>query len=194
MRVHTQTGNHKLLVAVVAGLTLLAGLFAYKYFAPAKSDSTSTNPATANITSPPSMVGKPRPAFVMPDIEGQSQDVAQWNGKVMLINFWATWCPPCRREIPAFIRLQETYRDKGLVIVGIALDTQQAAIDYVDPMGINYPILVGEVDGISLTQRYGNELGVLPYSVIVDRNGVIQKTFLKEVTYEDAEKLITPYL
>lgn len=191
MRLHRQVGYVKLLVAVVAGLTLLAGLFAYKYFAPASFSN--SHPAATTITSP-TVVGKPRPAFTMTDVEGKPQSVDQWNGKVVLINFWATWCPPCRREIPAFIRLQEAYRDKGLVIVGIALDTQQAAIDYVDPMGINYPILVGEVEGISLTQVYGNELGALPYSVIVDRNGVIQETFLKEVSYEDAEKLITPYL
>ena len=191
MQIHRQYGHVKVAVSVVAGLTLLAGLFAYKYFAPV---SNKAQAPTAAITPPPTMVGKPRPPFTMVDVEGKPQNVDQWNGKVVLINFWATWCPPCRREIPAFIRLQEAYRDKGLVIVGIALDSQQAAIDYVDPMGINYPILVGEIDGISLTQRYGNELGVLPYSVIVDRNGVIQKTFLKEVTYEDAEKLISPYL
>ena len=190
MQLHRQDGNTKLVVSVVAGLTLLAGLFAYNYFIPAPRQ----GPAPATTITTPTVVGKPRPAFIMTDVEGQPQNVDQWDGKVVLINFWATWCPPCRREIPAFIRLQEAYRDKGLVIVGIALDTQQAAIDYVDPMGINYPILVGEIDGISLTQQYGNELGVLPYSVIVDRNGVIQKTFLKEVSYEDAEKLITPYL
>ena len=181
---------HKLSIGALAIAIVAAGYLSYQYLIPR----TSGERAGQTNISAPTMVGKPRPPFTMVDVEGKPQNVDQWNGKVVLINFWATWCPPCRREIPAFIRLQEAYRDKGLVIVGIALDSQQAAIDYVDPMGINYPILVGEIDGISLTQRYGNELGVLPYSVIVDRNGVIQKTFLKEVTYEDAEKLISPYL
>lgn len=186
-----QIGNTKLIVSVVAGVTLVAGLFAYRYFAPGGNETQSVSKA---IITAKTIVGQPRPDFSMVDIEGKEQSISQWDGKVMLINFWATWCPPCRREIPAFIKLQEDYREKGLVIVGIALDTRQAAVDFVDPMGINYPILVGEVEGISLTQKYGNELSVLPYSVIVDRNGVIRETFRHEVSYEDAEKLITPYL
>ena len=190
MFVQKQKGNTKLLVSVVAGVTLLAGLFAYQYFSPGGEPKQAS---TATITAK-TIVGQPRPDFSMADVDGKQQSVSQWDGKVMLINFWATWCPPCRREIPAFIKLQDDYREKGLVIVGIALDTQQAAIDFVDPMGINYPILVGEVDGISLTQKYGNDLGVLPYSVIVDRNGVIQQSFRHEVSYEDAEKMVTPYL
>jgi len=140
------------------------------------------------------MVGQHRPDFTLTDVDGKPHHLSEWDGKVLLINFWATWCPPCRREIPAFIQLQDNYRDKGLVIIGIALDTRQAAVDFVDPMGINYPILVGEVEGITLTQQYGNELGVLPYSVIVDRQGTIQSVFRSEVTYENAEKLITPHL
>lgn len=188
---HSQRGNSKLIIGVVAGVTLVAGLFAYKYLLPVNTGGKSTEKTAIKATT---MVGQQRPDFTLTDVEGAKHSVSQWDGKVMLINFWATWCPPCRREIPAFIKLQDDYRDKGLVIVGVALDNQQAAIDYVDPMGINYPILVGEVDGIALTQQYGNELGILPYSVVVDRKGVIQAIIRKEVSYEDVEKLITPFL
>ena len=188
---HSERGNSKLIIGVVAGATLVAGLFAYKYLVPVNVG----GPAAEKTTiKPTTIVGQQRPDFTLTDVEGKQHSVSEWDGKVMLINFWATWCPPCRREIPAFIKLQDDYRDKGLLIVGIALDSQQAAIDYVDPMGINYPIMVGEIDGIALTQKYGNELGVLPYSVIVDRKGVIQAIIRKEVSYEDVEKLITPYL
>jgi thiol-disulfide isomerase/thioredoxin len=172
-------------------MTLIAGLVAYRYLIPVNLEGKGKPTSTIK---PTTIVGQRRPDFTMTDVEGKQRSASEWDGKVMLINFWATWCPPCRREIPAFIKLQDDYRDKGLVIVGIALDSQQAAIDYVDPMGINYPVLQGEIEGISLTQKYGNELGVLPYSVVVDRNGVIQHSFRNEVTYEDAEKLIKPLL
>ena len=141
-----------------------------------------------------SMVGKTRPVFSMKDTSDKPHSIKEWDGKVILLNFWATWCPPCRREIPAFINIYDKYHDKGFMIVGVALDSKQNAIDFVDPMGINYPIVVGEEDGIALTQEYGNDLGVLPYSVIIDRNGVIRQTIRHELTQQQAEALITPLL
>ncbi len=134
------------------------------------------------------------PPFELSDMDGQAHALADYRGKVVMINFWATWCPPCRREIPAFIRLQETYQDQGFTIIGIAIDTKQNAIDFVDPMGINYPILIGETQGIDLAMAYGNRLGVLPYTVIVDRNGKIVYTHRNELTFEEAEKIIKPLL
>jgi peroxiredoxin len=140
------------------------------------------------------MIGKTRPLFTMQDTADKPHNIQEWDGKVIMLNFWATWCPPCRREIPAFISLYDKYHGKGLVIVGVALDSKQNAIDFVDPMGINYPIVVGEEDGIALTQAYGNDLGVLPYTVIIDRKGVIRETVRHELSQEQAEQLITPLL
>ncbi|MEJ2438362.1 MAG: TlpA disulfide reductase family protein, partial [Gammaproteobacteria bacterium] len=110
------------------------------------------------------------------------------------LNFWATWCPPCRHEIPGFIRMYKKFKDKGFVIVGVALDTRQNAIDFLDPMGINYPVLVGEKQGLDLTQQYGNAMGVLPYSVIIDRKGIIRDTVAHAMTEKQAEQLIQPLL
>jgi peroxiredoxin len=141
-----------------------------------------------------SMVGKTRPVFSMKDTSDTPHNIKEWDGKVIMLNFWATWCPPCRREIPAFINLYDKYHGKGLIIVGVALDSKQNAIDFVDPMGINYPIVVGEEDGIALTQAYGNDLGILPYTVIIDRKGVIRHTILHEVSQQEVEQLITPLL
>ena len=142
----------------------------------------------------PGMLDKPRPVFSMKDTSDKPHNIQDWDGKVILLNFWATWCPPCRREIPSFINLYEKYHDKGFVIVGVALDSKQNAIDFVDPMGINYPILVGEEDGIALTQEYGNDLGILPYTVIIDRKGIIRQTIRHELTQQEVEQLITPLL
>jgi len=141
-----------------------------------------------------SVIDKPRPDFSLQDTSDKPHDIKEWDGKVILLNFWATWCPPCRREIPTFINMYKKYHDKGFMIVGVALDTKQNAIDFVDPMGINYPILVGEQNGIALTQEYGNNLGVLPYTVIIDRKGVIRHTVRHELDQQQVEQLITPLL
>ncbi len=135
-----------------------------------------------------------RPLFILKDLDGKQHDVREWDGKVLMINFWASWCPPCRKEIPDFIRLQENYRDKGLVVVGIALDQKQAVMDFIDPMDINYPILLGEDLGIDLTKAYGNRLGVLPYTVIVDRSGKIIHRKRTGLTYEIVEAMVKPLL
>lgn len=135
-----------------------------------------------------------RPLFKLKDIEGKVRDIKEWDGQVLMINFWATWCPPCRKEIPAFIEVQEKYKDKGFKIIGIALDEKQAVIDFTDPMGVNYPILLAEQEGIALTKAYGNRLGVLPFTVIVDRKGNIVHRQRTELTFEQVEAMIKPLL
>lgn len=140
------------------------------------------------------LVSNVRPLFKLKDLEDKTRDVKEWDGQVLMINFWATWCPPCRKEMPAFIELQEKYAGKGFTIIGIALDEKQAVIDFTDPMGMNYPILLGDQEGMPLTTAYGNRLGVLPYTVIVDRHGNIVHRKRNELTFEQAEALIKPLL
>ena len=135
-----------------------------------------------------------RPLFKLKDLEGKVRDVKEWDGQVLMINFWATWCPPCRKEIPAFIELQEKYKDKGFKIIGIALDEKEAVINFTDPMGVNYPILMAEQEGIVLSKAYGNRLGVLPYTVIVDRKGNIVHRQRTELTFEQVEGMIKPLI
>ena len=146
--------------------------------------STSKEAATSTI----------RPLFKLKDLEGKVRDVKEWDGQVLMVNFWATWCPPCRKEIPAFIELQEKYKDKGFKIVGIALDEKEAVINFTDPMGVNYPILMAEQEGILLSKAYGNRLGVLPYTVIVDRKGNIVHRQRTELTFKQVEAMIKPLL
>ena len=140
------------------------------------------------------VVSDVRPLFKLKDIDDKVRDVKEWDGQVLMINFWATWCPPCRREMPAFIELQEKYKDKGFTILGIALDAKQPVIDFTDPMGMNYPILMAEQEGIKLSKAYGNRLGVLPYTVIIDRKGNIVHRQRNELSYEQVEGMIKPLL
>lgn len=115
------------------------------------------------------LIGKHRPEFVLPDLEGRPRSPADWSGKVLVLNFWAKWCPPCLVEIPAFMRLQDKYAERGVQFVGIALHTPDEVLDFVHAKGINYPILTGMLEVMRVAELYGNTAGALPYTVIIDR-------------------------
>ena len=140
------------------------------------------------------MEGQPRPVFNLPDLEGDMRSASEWDGKVLVVNFWATWCPPCRREIPAFMDMQDKYGAQGLQFVGVALDNTTKVQDYVNTMGIDYPTLVGGEQAVETSKRYGNTLGALPYTAIIDRQGRIVHTHRGEVSKETAEKEIKALL
>ncbi|MES0326698.1 MAG: TlpA disulfide reductase family protein [Gammaproteobacteria bacterium] len=131
-----------------------------------------------------------RPEFVMADLDGQIRNIKDWDGKVILLNFWATWCPPCLKEIPGFIELQEQYGDQGFQVIGIAVDNEKAVRDYVNEVKINYPVIAAEFDAVELSSRYGNRMGALPYSVIINRESEISNKITGELSKIEAEKLI----
>jgi len=131
-----------------------------------------------------------RPGFILPDLEGQMRNISEWDGQVMVVNFWATWCPPCQKEMPAFMDLQDQYGAKGLQFVGIALDEADKVQDFVDTIGVDYPNLLGGEKAIKASADYGNRLGALPYTAVINREGYIVKTFRGEVSQASLEKVI----
>jgi thiol-disulfide isomerase/thioredoxin len=110
----------------------------------------------------------------LPDLDGTPQALEQWRGKVVVVNFWATWCAPCREEIPLFVKLQKKYGERGLQFVGVAIDQPDKVRPFAAELGMNYPVLIGGADAIELTRALGNRAGVLPYTVIVDRDGKVR--------------------
>lgn len=107
----------------------------------------------------------------LPDLKGAGQGLDQWRGRVVVINFWATWCAPCREEIPGFVSLQERYGHLGLQFVGVALDQPDKVAEFVREFRINYPVLIGGIDLMDLLRQAGNRAGVLPYTLVIDRKG-----------------------
>ena len=109
----------------------------------------------------------------LPALDGTPQPLRQWLGKVVVVNFWATWCGPCRDEIPVFIRLQQRHAERGLQFVGIAIDEAARVRPYARELGINFPILLAGMGGVELTRVLGNRAAVLPFTVIMARDGSI---------------------
>lgn len=132
--------------------------------------------------------------FRLPDLDGEMQGLEQWRGQVVMLNFWAPWCPPCRKEVPAFIELQEKYADQGFTIVGITIDTQENAQTFADTMGINYPVLIAEEQGIDLARAYGNRVSALPYTVLLNRQGEVVFRHREELTLAQAEEALSGLL
>jgi len=124
------------------------------------------------------MIGRQRPEFSLSDLDAFPRDNHEWDGQVVVLNFWAAWCRPCRREMPAFIRLQHHFSGRGVQFVGIDLDTvdaRKAALNFLNQLDekINYPILLGDDDGIDIARAYGNGFGILPYTVVIGRDARI---------------------
>ena len=137
-----------------------------------------------------SVIGEVRPAFELKDIEGKLRNINEWNGKVLLVNFWATWCSPCKKEIPVFMELQEQYATKGFQVIGLAVDNETAVKDYATTISINYPVMAAEIAAMEISQRYGNQINVIPYTVFVARDGKIVLTRPGEISKKEAEEII----
>lgn len=133
-------------------------------------------------------------AASLPDIEGNMQALSQWRGNVLLINFWATWCAPCREEIPEFIEVQDKFREQGLILVGIAIDQKEKVEMFVKEFGINYPIVVGDIEAFSLAEAMGNPQGALPYTVMINRDGEIVDSHLGRIHLNKVERILKPLL
>lgn len=130
----------------------------------------------------------------LPDLSGQMRRLADWRGKVVVANFWATWCGPCRDEIPEFIQLQQQYRGRGVQFVGIAVDNRQAVAEFARRHGINYPVLQAEEAGLAMMPLAGNRLGGLPFTFIINREGKIVATAPGRIAKARLESALQPVL
>jgi thiol-disulfide isomerase/thioredoxin len=128
------------------------------------------------------------------DLRGDIATLARWRGSVLVVNFWASWCAPCREEIPGLMAIQQQYAANGLQVVGIAVDTADKARQAADAMRISYPVLVGGVESVDLTRQLGNKVGGLPYTVVLDREGSFVADHLGILRPPQLDKIVRPLL
>lgn len=133
-----------------------------------------------------------RPDFSLATIDGGSRSVSQWDGQVLLVDFWASWCLPCRREMPTFDALRAMYGEQGFEVVGLAADSLEQVREFVAEVPVDFPIVYGEPsEVIAISVAYGNIYRGLPFSAFVDREGNIR--YIRkpgEVSFEEAEEIL----
>ena len=128
----------------------------------------------------------------LPDTSGKIQNLGQYKHKIIVVNFWATWCPPCREEMPELVALQQAYKDKNVVVLGIALDEPTQVAHYLKNTPVNYPIVADDMVGSLLGEQLGNDKGVLPYTVIIDADGKIASAHFGRITKAMIEASLKP--
>lgn len=173
----------RLLIGALAVVCAAAGFVFYQWQA-VDNDSQTNLVATGQMLMAAQLTG----------LDGKAQPLEQWRGKVLVVNFWATWCAPCREEIPGFVKFQEQYGAQGVQFVGIAIDTPERVAPYIKEIGINYPVLVGGIETMDFARQIGNRAGVLPFTVVMDRSGKAVTTLVGIVRPEKLVSLLGPLL
>ena len=180
------------------GICILAGFFAGRYFfgspdAPAitpqmltGAPTTTARPEVATVTAMPDRL----PEIRLPDLDGQERSLAEWSDGPLIINFWATWCAPCLREMPMLEATWQANRDEGLSIVGIAVDRLEAVGPYIEQTGVNYPILVGQSAAMEAAEAFGPDFAGLPYTVFAAAGGLVVGVWSGELHPEDLGRLL----
>jgi cytochrome c biogenesis protein CcmG/thiol:disulfide interchange protein DsbE len=136
----------------------------------------------------PALVGRTAPDFALTDLSGKTVRLADFKGKVVLLDFWATWCAPCREEIPDFVELQEQYAEQGFTLLGISLDEEGAEVvkPFAQQLGINYPVVIGNTE---VSAAYGG-MQALPTAFLIGRDGRILEAFVGDRARPDFERAI----
>ena len=120
----------------------------------------------------------------MKDSAGQQRKMSEWQGKVLLLNFWATWCPPCVSEMPELVALQNEWAGKNLQVVGIGIDSPSNIREFAAKHQITYPLLLGGLEGTELSRQFGNQSGGLPFTLLIAPDGSVRQAYMGRLDME----------
>lgn len=175
------------LAAVAAG-----GVGLSRSFRSAPDTAVGASPASRNApqAQPASLAAGTRPDVLwdlaLPDVQGEMRQVSQWKGKRSVVNFWATWCAPCVKEMPDLQALADAHPDKQ--IIGIGIDSAANIRTFLQKVPVTYPLLVAETGGVDLLRQLGNAKGGLPFTLVLDEEGRILHHVLGQIDPEDIER------
>ncbi len=127
-------------------------------------------------------------AATFPDPDGRSQPLAQWRGRPLVVNFWATWCPPCVEEMPALQQVRNEYLGRGVEVIGIGIDSAGKIAEFRDKYRISLPLLAAGAGGSQLNRALGNDSGALPYTVLVGSDGRVRERHLGQIKPEQLRR------
>jgi thiol-disulfide isomerase/thioredoxin len=167
--------------ALAAGGLIVASLLRHATVEPIAESTAAASPAALFAAS-------------FPDVDGRLQPLQQWRGQVLVVNFWATWCPPCLEEMPELSALQQKYRAQGLVIVGISTDDAAKVQQFARSSPVSYPLLSGDYAAMTLAEQLGNDQSALPYTVLLRRDGSIASGRFGRLNIEALEHALQPLL
>jgi thiol-disulfide isomerase/thioredoxin len=176
-------------VVAVAGVLTVGGYVAYRTMLPEPDAAAQAGP-TATTDAPTEVEpAQTLPDFTLANLSGEQQSIQSWPDQALIINFWATWCAPCLREIPLLKDFQETQRANGVTVVGIAVDRPQPVAAFAEDLAFNYPVLVGQAEGMDAAASFGVEVFALPFTVFTDHDANILGVHTGELHTEDLENL-----
>ncbi len=127
-------------------------------------------------------------------LEGATRPLQHWRGKILVVNFWASWCEPCRVETPILVKAQQKFASNGVQFIGISLDSVSKVQEFSKEYKVQYPLLIAGLEIIEITKRLGNKAAGLPYTVMLDRAGSIQARHLGAISEQQLELAIMPML
>lgn len=135
----------------------------------------------------------PTPAAILfgqslPDLQGKIQPLSQWQGKTLIVNFWASWCAPCVKEMPELSALQQDIKAQGVQIIGIGIDSEEKIREFSARHPVSYPLYVSGMEGIELGRMMGNTRGGLPFTLLLDSNGKLKKSYLGQLDMAELRK------
>jgi len=173
----------------------IAGIAAYYVTAQRDRDETAVSGPAATMSAPPADAPMASGTanlvdFELPDLDGTMRHSSEWNGKARMVNFWATWCAPCRREIPLLKKTQAEHGADNVQIIGIAVDFPEEVGAYAEEAQFNYPILIGQEDAMAVAETSGIDFIGMPFTMIVAPGGELIKAHIGEIVESHIDEIL----
>jgi thiol-disulfide isomerase/thioredoxin len=182
--------NRSVAIAIALVIIFVAGVAGYFVTVGTQQDHPATMPAPGEASLPAGPTASAIIDFSLSDIDGNVRNLSDWQGKGRLVNFWATWCAPCRREIPLLKQTQESHAEDNIQVIGIAVDFLEEVRAYNEEAQFNYPILVGQEDAMAAAEASGVEFIGLPFTMIVAPSGELLNTHIGEIVESHIDTIL----